>query len=139
MLVEKNDRWKWYFVTKIVLTYCEKKLFEWLRKTFEIRDWRPRIFKHFEITRTIYSNSEWSKQFLLTESFFNLFLEVSHVSKIRKVIIQVGKKYWDLETCRKSWKRIIPVSKTDYFTCFTAKKILEWRGIQTSSLFVKIW
>ena len=33
----------WYFVTKIVLTYCEKKLFKWSRKTFEIRGWRPRI------------------------------------------------------------------------------------------------
>ena len=70
----------WYFVSKIVLTYCEKKLFQWLSKTFEIRGWRPRICKIFEITRTIYSNSERSEQFLVTECFFNLFLEVSHVS-----------------------------------------------------------
>ena len=70
---------KWYFVTKIVLTYCEKKLFEWSRKTFEIRGWRPRISKIFEITRTIYSNSERSEQFLVTECFFNLFLDVSHI------------------------------------------------------------
>ena len=28
---------KWYFVTKIVLTYYEKKLFQGARKTFEIR------------------------------------------------------------------------------------------------------
>ena len=27
---------KWYFVTKIVLSYWEKKMFKWLRKTFEI-------------------------------------------------------------------------------------------------------
>ena len=27
----------WYFVTKIVLTYCERKLFFWLRKTFKIQ------------------------------------------------------------------------------------------------------
>ena len=39
----------WYFVTKIVLTYCE---IQWSRKTFEIRGWRPRICKMFEITRT---------------------------------------------------------------------------------------
>ena len=27
-ILKKNDvNWKWYFVTKIVLTYCEKKLF----------------------------------------------------------------------------------------------------------------
>ena len=25
--ISKFIRWKWYFVTKIVLTYCEKKLF----------------------------------------------------------------------------------------------------------------
>ena len=68
-----------YFVTKIVLTYCEKKLFKGLRIFFEIQGWRPRICKIFEITRTIYSNSERSEQFLVTECFFNLFLEVSHI------------------------------------------------------------
>ena len=31
------------------------------------------------ITRTICSNSERSEQFLVTECFFNLFLEVSHI------------------------------------------------------------
>ena len=36
-------------------------------------------FKNFEITRTIYSNSERSEQFLVTECFFNLFLEVSQI------------------------------------------------------------
>ena len=70
---------KWYFVTKIVLTFCVKKLFKWSRKTLEIRGWRPRGCKMFEITRTIYSNSERSEQFLVTECFFNLFLEVSHI------------------------------------------------------------
>ena len=34
--------------------------------------------KMFEITGTIYSSSERSEQFLATECFFNLFLEVSH-------------------------------------------------------------
>ena len=42
------------------------------QKTLEIRGGRPRICKIFEITRTIYSNSERSEQFLVTESFFNL-------------------------------------------------------------------
>ena len=59
--------------------------------------------KIFEITKTIYQNSERSEQFLVTECFFNLFLEVSHVSKIRTIMVQIGKKkYWDLETCKKS-------------------------------------
>ena len=55
------------------------KLFYWWRKTFEIRGWRLRICKIFGITRTIYSNSERSEQIFVTECFFNLFLEFSHV------------------------------------------------------------
>ena len=46
-----------------------------MRKTSEIHNRRPRIFKIFEITSTIYSNSERSEQFVLTECFFNLFLD----------------------------------------------------------------
>ena len=38
----------------------------------------PCICKIFKTTKTIYSNSEWLEQFLVTECFFNLFLEVSH-------------------------------------------------------------
>ena len=49
------------------------------REKLEIRGWRPRICKTFEITRTIYSNSERSEQLLVTECFFNLFLEASHI------------------------------------------------------------
>ena len=48
-----------------------------------------------------------SKQFLVTECFFNLFLEVSQIQEIRTKRIQIGKKYWDLEMCRKSWKKDI--------------------------------
>ena len=67
---------KWYLVTKIVL--WEKNVLV-IEKMFEIRGWRPRICKILGVTRTIYSNSERSEQFLLTECFFNLFLEVSHI------------------------------------------------------------
>ena len=49
------------------------------KKLLKIRGWRQRIFKNFEITRTIYSNSERPEQFLVTECFFNLFPEVSHI------------------------------------------------------------
>ena len=42
------------------------------------RGWRQKIWKIFEITRTIYSNSERSEQFLVTECFY-LFLEVSQI------------------------------------------------------------
>ena len=40
---------------------------------------RENFFKNFEITRTICSNSERSEQFLVTQCFFNLFLEVSQL------------------------------------------------------------
>ena len=63
---------------------------------------KAKNFPIFEITRTIYSNSEWLEQFLVTEWFFNLFLEVSQISKNWTIIIQIGKKYWDLKICRKS-------------------------------------
>ena len=56
----------------------EKKVLV-IEKNFEIRGWRPRIYKNFEITRTIYSNSERLEQFLVTECFFNLFLDVLHI------------------------------------------------------------
>jgi hypothetical protein len=37
----------------------------------------------------------------VTEYSFNLFLEVSQIEYIRTIIIEIGKDYWDLETCRK--------------------------------------
>ena len=55
-----------------------------IKKNF--RGWEPRICKNFEITTKIYSDSERSEHFLVTECFFNLFLEVSHVSWIRRIV-----------------------------------------------------
>ena len=55
-----------------------------------------------EFTRPIYSNSESSEQFLVTECFFNLFLEVFSYLSNETMKTQNGKNYWDLETCRKS-------------------------------------
>ena len=49
---------KWHFVSKIVQTYCEKKI---IYLVIEKND--------FEITQTIYSNSERSVQFLKNNSF----------------------------------------------------------------------
>ena len=61
-----------------------------------------REFSKFLRLLEINSNSERSEQFLVTECFFNLFLEISQISKNRTIIIQIGKNYWDLEICRKS-------------------------------------
>ena len=57
---------QWYFVSQIVLTYSEKKK---CSNVFENLEWRPRIGKTFEITRTVYSNSERSEQFLKQNAF----------------------------------------------------------------------
>ena len=46
-----------------------KKMFWWSSKYFEIRGWRLRICKNFEVTRTICSNSERSEQFFFTWRF----------------------------------------------------------------------
>ena len=43
---------------KLFWPTVRKKNFKWSRKTFEIWGWRLRIWKHFKITRTIYSNSQ---------------------------------------------------------------------------------
>ena len=56
----------------------------------------------FEITKTVFSNSERSEQFLKTECFFNLFLEVFQTEYMRTIRIQIGENNWDLETCSKS-------------------------------------
>ena len=52
--------WKWYFVTKIVLTRLWEKIVLVIEKNF----WNSSL--SFEITITIYSNSERSEQFLVT-------------------------------------------------------------------------
>ena len=71
----------------VVLVFCYQNcsdlLWEKIVLVIEKKIWNSRLkaenCKIFEITRTIYSNSERSEQFLVTECFFNLFLEVSHI------------------------------------------------------------
>ena len=76
---------KWKQVIKIVFCYqnCSDLLWEKIVLVIEKNFWNSRLkgenFQIFEITRTIYSNSERSEQFLVTECFFNLFLEVSYI------------------------------------------------------------
>ena len=71
---------KWYFVTKIVLTNCEKNCSSDREKLLKFEAEGPEFAKILRsLEQFIYSNSERSEQFLLTECFFNLFLEVSHI------------------------------------------------------------
>ena len=63
----------WYFVSKVVLTYCDKKLFKGLRKI------------------------ERPDRFLKTECFFNFY------NILEKLEFKMKKKiYWDLEIYKKS-------------------------------------
>ena len=84
---------KWYFITKIVLIYCEKKCSSDEEKLLKIKA-EGREFP--KITITIYSNSERSEQFVVTEWFSNLF------NKLGQLEFKLEKNYWDLETGRKS-------------------------------------
>ena len=61
-----NKQKKWYFATKIVLTYCECS---------SDREKLSRICKNFEITRTICSSSERSlvRTIFCNRMFFKLF------------------------------------------------------------------
>ena len=45
---------------------------------------------------------------MVTECFFNLFLEVFSSKELEQLEFKFGKKYWDLETCRKSYKKYVP-------------------------------
>ena len=47
--------------------------------------------KNFEITRTICSNSERSEQFVVTECFLNLFLEVFRSNKLEQLEFKLEK------------------------------------------------
>ena len=73
--------WKKYgiFLPKLLLTTVRKNCSSDREFFFEIGGWRPRIFKNFGTTRSIYSSSERSEQFLVADSFFNLFLEASQI------------------------------------------------------------
>ena len=84
---------KWYFLNKIVLTNCEKKIFlvtifweklvpvtifwETLLK-FEAEGWEFAKFMR-SLKQSRYSNREGWEQFLVTKCFSNLFLEISQI------------------------------------------------------------
>ena len=64
-----QKREEWYFVIKIVLTYCEKKCFSDQEKNLKFEAEGREFEKHFVMTTAIYSSSESSEQFLVTKCF----------------------------------------------------------------------
>ena len=70
---------KWYFVTKIVLTYCEKKSSSDREKLLKFEAEGQEFAKILRSLKQFIQISERSEQFVVTECFFNLFLEVSQI------------------------------------------------------------
>ena len=70
---------KWYFLSKLFWPTVRKNCSSDRDKLLKFENEGRGICKLVEITRTIYSNSERSEQFVVTECFFNLFLEVSQI------------------------------------------------------------
>ena len=72
-------------ISKLVLCYqnCSDLLWGKIDLAFQKNFWNSRLkaesFKNFEITKTIYWNSERSEEFFGNRMLFNLFLEVSHI------------------------------------------------------------
>ena len=67
---------KWYFVTMIILTYCEKKNSS-VQEKLQKFETEGREFEKWLISLEKFIQT-MKGQFLVTECFFNLFLEVSH-------------------------------------------------------------
>ena len=91
---------KWHFVSKTVLTWCEKNLVFFDEKFLQILGWRL-----FEITRLFLSHrsaifeteyvgfffySDWSLKFILSQNFWL-------IGTIKK---SIGTKNWNIETYR---------------------------------------
>ena len=86
----------------------------------------------FEITRTIYSDSERSEKFLVTECFLTCSWRFPRFNRYRTIRIEIGKIYWDLETCRKSWKNTKPTRWCVHHTDLTSVVVVV---VQQNNVF----
>ena len=75
----------WYFVTKIVLTMRKNSFSD-----------QEKVLK-FEA-----EGQEFAKCFLLTECFLTCSWRFFMYNNLEQLEFKLEKKYWDLETCRKS-------------------------------------
>ena len=74
---------------------------------------------------------QWKvRTFLVTECFFNLFLE------IRTIIIQIGNNYWDLETYRKSWKIKLSLTRGGVLNLISTTPRCFWGSWNTGTSLV---
>ena len=59
----------------------------------------------FDITKTIYSNSERSEQFLKQNVFYSWRL--IRPNELKQLGFKLEKNNWDIEGCMKSWKNML--------------------------------
>ena len=83
----------WYFVNKIFLIYCEKICSSDREKLLKFQAEGQEFSKIQRSLEQFYQTVKGQNNFLVTECFFDLFLEVSQISKNRTIIIQIGKNY----------------------------------------------
>ena len=82
-----------------MLVFCFQNCSDlWWEKKIEIRGWRPKLCKMFEITRTIQSNSERSEQSLKRKYFLTCswrFLSSNTLEQLKsKLEKEPIAKYW---------------------------------------------
>ena len=99
------------------MVFCYKNCFDLLWEKIVLvikKSWRPRIFKNFEITRTIYSSSERSEQFLVTDWFLTCSWRVLRSNIIR---IKIGKKILRFRNMQEKLENVIYVLVHTYLQC----------------------
>ena len=106
--------------------YQNKKIFKSSRKRFEIPGWRPRIWRFFEISRTIYSNSERPEQFLVTECFLTCSCRFLISNKFKHLLSKLEKK---IEIEKQAWKvrKFSFPNLVNFKSCFLSKLRAERR------------
>ena len=77
----KKKIWKWYLVTKNVLTYFEKKMFKWLKTTFTYLSWNNLCH------RFLLMNALKSKIYMMFDNFKMNKFEGVGIIKIKGVSI----------------------------------------------------
>ena len=95
----KNLYEQWYYVAKIVLTYCEKK--------YVLFSDQEKLLKFEAAGRDFAKFFRSLEQFIQTvtgqNNCLNKMLPGEQICQT-KIRIQMGENYWDLETSRKNQK-----------------------------------
>ena len=69
--------------------------------------------KWYFVTKNVLTYLKGPEQFLVTECFFNLFLEVSQIYKIKTIIIQIGKKLWGFRNLQEKLEKVYFQTRLD--------------------------